>query len=229
VADAIRSSLRRPGDFPARLVAAEFAIVLPRTDESGALCVAERIRSAIHALDLPHAGSPSGRVGVAIGVSSAHPSPRSTWEELDLVAAARRALIGARSAVGHDHILSRSLDPVSIARRRTAHARQHARVAVRMPALVWAERRALSIPARGQISVLGPGGARLDVGEPYAVGAVLSLSFALAPSHGITCRAVIRDRPAPRGVGVEFLDLHPDTRQQLSSYIASQLPDDARH
>lgn len=225
VADAVRTTLRRPGDFLARIVGAEFGVVLPRTNEAGALNVAARIRGTVEGLAIPQTGSPGGLVTVAVGVSSAHPWPESTWEELDLLAAARRALIGAESAVRLGHILSRPLEAASILRRDAERARQHPRAAVDVPALSWAERRAQSVPVKGRFTVLGAGGAELDTEESYAVGGVLSLSFSLpAPANGITCRAIVRDRPGVRGVGVEFLDIHPNVRARITSYVAGRLP-----
>ena len=44
--------------------------MLPATGSDGALIVAESIRSAIHTLNLQHAGSDSGVVTVSLGVSS---------------------------------------------------------------------------------------------------------------------------------------------------------------
>lgn len=46
---------------------------MPDTDWMGAVTVAESIRTAIEDLDIPHIGSPSGRVTVSIGVAVVRP------------------------------------------------------------------------------------------------------------------------------------------------------------
>ncbi|WP_158931398.1 GGDEF domain-containing protein [Acidisphaera sp. S103] len=73
IATCIQKSIRRPGDLGARYGGEEFVAVLPNTDWAGASTVAEAIRSAVEGLDIPHAGSPSGRLTVSIGVAVARP------------------------------------------------------------------------------------------------------------------------------------------------------------
>ena len=46
----------RPGYFVARYGGEEFAVVLPETDAAGAATIAESIRAAVEALQIPHAG-----------------------------------------------------------------------------------------------------------------------------------------------------------------------------
>lgn len=72
VAAAISETIRRPGDTAARYGGEEIAVVLPDTDATGACDVAERLRSAIEALRLPHEGNPDfGCVTVSVGVATA--------------------------------------------------------------------------------------------------------------------------------------------------------------
>ncbi|BCV42494.1 sensor domain-containing diguanylate cyclase [Shewanella algae] len=52
IADTLKNILRRPSDLVSRFGGEEFAIILPNTDTSGALRVAEQIRHAISALDV---------------------------------------------------------------------------------------------------------------------------------------------------------------------------------
>lgn len=71
VAQAMYHTLSRPGDVVARIGGEEFAFLLPQTDLSGALAVAEQIRERILALNLPHAASPvASQVTLSFGVSS---------------------------------------------------------------------------------------------------------------------------------------------------------------
>jgi diguanylate cyclase (GGDEF)-like protein len=72
----IRSRIR-PADIAARLSGDEFAILLPDTDEAGALCIAERIRRAVHTRQIRLAHGPRSEepptvsVGISIGVAVA--------------------------------------------------------------------------------------------------------------------------------------------------------------
>ena len=75
VALAIKTNIRRPGDFCARFGGEEFVIIQPNTDEQGSLRVAELIQRCIHLLEIPHARSRvSPNVSVSIGVSTTIPS-----------------------------------------------------------------------------------------------------------------------------------------------------------
>ena len=73
VAAAMSSVVKRASDSIARYGGEEFALLLPATEPDGALLVAERIRAAVEAMALPHAGSEvADRVTVSIGVASIH-------------------------------------------------------------------------------------------------------------------------------------------------------------
>jgi diguanylate cyclase (GGDEF)-like protein len=87
VAAAVKAILRRPADLMARYGGEEFALLLPVTDESGAVSLADRVRTAIRALQLTHAGNPAcGEIVTAsLGVSTAYPQLGSSpdgWLEL---------------------------------------------------------------------------------------------------------------------------------------------------
>lgn len=73
IASCVQLTLRRPADTGARYGGEEFALILSETDVAGAWSTAERVRSAVAALEIPHAGSLTGRVSVSIGVATAHP------------------------------------------------------------------------------------------------------------------------------------------------------------
>ncbi len=72
VAEKIKDSIKRPRDFVARYGGEEFVIVLPETDQIGALAVAERVRSSIFQLELPHESSlhTPAIVTVSVGVAT---------------------------------------------------------------------------------------------------------------------------------------------------------------
>lgn len=95
VAGAIDAQVFRPTDLAARYGGEEFAVIMPNTDLEGALHVAERIRTAVHALHLPHeASTTSDRVTLSVGAAALVPNDQRRVE--DLVAAADGALYRAK-------------------------------------------------------------------------------------------------------------------------------------
>jgi diguanylate cyclase (GGDEF)-like protein len=74
IADSIVRNMRRPGDMAGRYGGEEFMVLLPETEMSGALKVAEHICAAVADLNIPHAGSPIERVTVSIGIAVAYPA-----------------------------------------------------------------------------------------------------------------------------------------------------------
>ena len=97
VAGALRSVVGRPGDLVARYGGEEFVVVLGRTDSDGAYTLATKLRSMVEALELPHPESPTAdRVTTSVGVATMVPSRNTTWQEIELIAAAERALSQAK-------------------------------------------------------------------------------------------------------------------------------------
>lgn len=97
LAGMINRLFRRPADLTARYGGEEFVVLLPDTDAEGALVLAECIRSGMHALAIPHAGSDFGFVTVSVGVAVMLPlvSPAGPAA---LVEAADAALYEAKHA-----------------------------------------------------------------------------------------------------------------------------------
>lgn len=101
IAATISRNTERPPDLVARYGGEEFAVILPETTISGALMVAEKIRQAIHELNIPHV-SPSGdRVTISIGIASAAPGFDNPPD--DLIHAADQALYRAKHE-GRDRV-----------------------------------------------------------------------------------------------------------------------------
>lgn len=74
VSAAIASALERPQDSVARYGGEEFAAIMPGTSETGALKVAERVRTAVEALAMEHASSTvSPVITVSVGYASIIP------------------------------------------------------------------------------------------------------------------------------------------------------------
>lgn len=82
VSQGIAAATRRPGDIVARYGGEEFAVILPDTDEFGALHVAEQVRAAVEALAIPHAAYTGGVVTVSIGATTELPEAGTTLEDL---------------------------------------------------------------------------------------------------------------------------------------------------
>ena len=69
VAEILRSVVSRPGDFVARYGGEEFVFLLPATDTNGAVALAEKVRTTLHALAIPHPSNAAKIVTVSLGVS----------------------------------------------------------------------------------------------------------------------------------------------------------------
>jgi diguanylate cyclase (GGDEF)-like protein len=96
IAGAIQWVARRPGDVAARYGGEEFAVLLPGSDESGAMEVARRIHASIRALRIDHAGSPYGTLTVSIGVAALQPGAATACAD-ELIRQADWALYVAKS------------------------------------------------------------------------------------------------------------------------------------
>lgn len=91
VAQAISRSLKRPADVAARYGGEEFAVILPETDASGALVVAEKIRAQVKALNIVFDPAileclPNSVVTLSLGIASVIPGPENDVAALVLAA-----------------------------------------------------------------------------------------------------------------------------------------------
>lgn len=83
VARAIHGCACRASDLAARYGGEEFAVILPNTDTAGAMVIAERIRSAVQALEVEHRASDvSPHVSLSLGVGTLVPDPDTSKEIL---------------------------------------------------------------------------------------------------------------------------------------------------
>jgi diguanylate cyclase (GGDEF)-like protein len=88
----------RAGDLAARYGGEEFAVLLPDTDQAGALAVAQRIRLAIEALQIPHLHSSTGVVTASLGVATMSETGKDLLAAGDLIEQADRQLYAAKQA-----------------------------------------------------------------------------------------------------------------------------------
>ncbi|MEG5063794.1 AAA-like domain-containing protein [Microcoleus sp. B3-A4] len=99
VAQTIRRSLQRPADVAARYGGEEFAVILPETDASAAVVVAEQIRAKVKDLKIvfnPKSldGLPNSVVTISLGIASVVPSEEN--DAVTLLLAADEALYDSK-------------------------------------------------------------------------------------------------------------------------------------
>jgi diguanylate cyclase (GGDEF)-like protein len=105
VAEAICMVLKRPGDFVARYGGEEFVVILPGTDQAGAVAIAEEIRQNVRSLEIEHASSAAAdRVTVSIGAAGMW--PRADLGSKALLLASDGALYLAKTN-GRDRVETR--------------------------------------------------------------------------------------------------------------------------
>jgi diguanylate cyclase (GGDEF)-like protein len=108
VASALTSQLRRAGDFISRYGGEEFVIVLPSADATTAVAVAERLRTTVESLGIPHSTSAvKNIVTISLGVATA--LLERTGAPDQLIEAADRALYRAK-AQGRNRMVSESIE-----------------------------------------------------------------------------------------------------------------------
>jgi diguanylate cyclase (GGDEF) domain len=114
VAQALGTVAQRPADLAARYGGEEMVLLLPATDAEGAAKVAERLRSAIETLALPHSGNgPKGVVTVSVGTATLHPGPEALGRRCDsLVSLADHALYDAKRQ-GRNKVVTASPDSLA--------------------------------------------------------------------------------------------------------------------
>jgi diguanylate cyclase (GGDEF)-like protein/PAS domain S-box-containing protein len=97
IAGAISQGIHRPADLAARYGGEEFALVLPDTDQEGAIQVVQLVRQALQALALPHGANPhSPTMTLSFGIATAIPSPDRPSDSL--LEDADQALYAAKAA-----------------------------------------------------------------------------------------------------------------------------------
>ena len=109
IARACKASVVRATDCFARYGGEEFGVVIPDAEARCAVKIAERLRTAVEALAIPHEGSPRGIVTVSVGVASIVPKRGAHHHEI--VESADRALYRAKGT-GRDRVVA--VDPSDV-------------------------------------------------------------------------------------------------------------------
>ncbi|WP_199331583.1 diguanylate cyclase domain-containing protein [Aulosira sp. FACHB-615] len=100
VAQAFQQNLKRNTDLVARYGGEEFAVILPNTNERGAIQVAQAIHNTVKQFNIPHlASTVKEYVTLSIGIATVIPT--ADLQPLDLIEAADQALYQAK-AQGRD-------------------------------------------------------------------------------------------------------------------------------
>ena len=95
IAEAAQDVVSRPGDLVARFGGEEFAVVLPNTENAGAMKVAQEICEAMTSRKLPHSGNPYGIMTISIGCATM--VPRLGQHAIHLIELADKALYEAKN------------------------------------------------------------------------------------------------------------------------------------
>lgn len=105
VAQTIKGALRRPADMAGRYGGEEFVVLLPNTNQEGAVDVAQRIVKHVDALALPHSRSKAAsHVTLSIGIAQMIPEPHHSLKEF--IKKADEALYEAKERGRHQYFLS---------------------------------------------------------------------------------------------------------------------------
>jgi diguanylate cyclase (GGDEF)-like protein len=95
VARLVRKYLRRAGDMAARHGADEFIAVLPDTNASEAVFLAEKIREAVESLAIRHEQSNTGKIlTISLGTATFIPNPETS--PADILLSAENAILQAK-------------------------------------------------------------------------------------------------------------------------------------
>lgn len=101
IAGVLGDAMRRPADLAARYGGEEFALVLPSTNEEGARALVERVRGAVRALGVAHAGNDDhGTLTMSAGVVTVSGS----WTPAEVIALADTALYRAKAEGRDRHV-----------------------------------------------------------------------------------------------------------------------------
>lgn len=90
---------------------------------------------------------------------------------------------------------------------------------------IWLGQDGIFTRTNETLTDLSESGAFIETNQRYPTGAILSLRFRLpgAPDF-ISCAVIIRHTKGGTGLGVEFLDLMLEDRQQIKTFLERRRP-----
>lgn len=97
LARCLSASVHRPDDLVSRIGGEEFAILLPDTDQAGALRIAEKVHAEVSTLAIGSAGIGAGAITVSIGLAAIVPGGAEVSALTDLYRLADGALYDAKT------------------------------------------------------------------------------------------------------------------------------------
>ena len=104
IAQCVKKMVKRPADLVARYGGEEFVVILPDTDEQGAIAVAQRINLAVTKLAIAHQASEiASYVTVSLGIATQ--IPQADQSVKNLIAQADTALYQAKNQ-GRNQVMS---------------------------------------------------------------------------------------------------------------------------
>lgn len=110
VAGTILAACNRPTDLAARFGGEEFSVILPAMAAGGARLVAEKLRRAVEAMQIPHTASVTGEwLTVSVGVASGIPQAGGKFS--DLIEIADRSLYQAKRQGRNLVVMGEPLNP----------------------------------------------------------------------------------------------------------------------
>lgn len=96
LARCLAASVHRPPDLVCRIGGEEFALLLPDTDQAGALCIADKVHAAVSTLAIGSVGIGAGAITVSIGLAASVPGSTGKIALVDLYHLADGALYEAK-------------------------------------------------------------------------------------------------------------------------------------
>lgn len=88
---------------------------------------------------------------------------------------------------------------------------------------IWLGQDGIFTRTNETLTDLSESGAFIETSQRYPVGAILSLRFRLPNlADFISCAIIVRHTKGGTGLGVEFLDLRIEDRQQIRLFIERQ-------
>lgn len=111
VAQTINNVIKRPLDLVARYGGEEFVVILPNTNQEGAILIAQEIQQSVRLKAIPHQASKvSSTISLSLGIASLIPTPQTSFNIL--INLADQALYSAKQQ-GRDQFQSQSFLEVS--------------------------------------------------------------------------------------------------------------------